>query len=160
LFAGISGCKEDSTDATTDPAADGTTTETTNETTDNGIPATTTGETESTPALPATTASWTEEKHDFGKIKEGEVVGHTFAFKNTGNEPLKIENVKASCGCTTPDWTREEVAPGAEGFIKVEFNSKGKSGIQNKTVTVMLNTEERTKLLSFTGEVIKEEGAE
>ncbi|MCB9235944.1 MAG: DUF1573 domain-containing protein [Bacteroidia bacterium] len=105
--------------------------------------------------LPPTSIAFPDMKHDFGKITEGEVVAHTFSFKNTGDNPLKIENVKPSCGCTTPDWTREEVAPGGEGFIKVEFDSKGKSGQQTKTVTVTSNTPERNTVLTFSGEVVK-----
>ena len=146
LFFGTFGCAEETTENTTDPAASATTT-----TTD--VAPTPVAE----PELPATTAEFSTMKHDFGKIKAGEKVEHSFSFKNTGNNPLKISNVKPSCGCTTPDWTKEEVAPGQSGFIKVEFDSKGKTGVQNKTVTVTLNTEEKTQVLSFTGEIVGEE---
>ena len=105
--------------------------------------------------LPLTTIDFFEESHNFGEIKEGEKVKHTFRFKNTGSNPLKVENVKASCGCTTPRWTKEEVAPGAEGMIEVEFNSQGRAGVARKTVTVTTNTDPRNKILSFTGEVVK-----
>ena len=107
------------------------------------------------PQLPPTTVQFNTLTHDFGKIKEGEVVSHKFMFKNTGNMPLKIENVKPSCGCTTPDWTKEEVAAGADGFVAVEFNSAGKEGQQTKTVNVTANTPERNITLTFTGEVVK-----
>lgn len=110
---------------------------------------------ENVSSLPPTSINFPEMKHDFGQITEGEVVTHTFSFKNTGDNPLKIENVKPSCGCTTPDWTKEEVAPGGEGFVKVEFDSKGKSGQTTKTVTVTSNTPERNTVLTFTGEVSK-----
>ena len=108
-----------------------------------------------TPTLPPTTVQFNTMSHDFGKIKEGEVVSHKFMFKNTGDKPLLVENVKPSCGCTTPDWTKEEVAPGKEGFVAVEFNSAGKSGQQTKTVNVTLNTAERNVVLTFSGEVVK-----
>ena len=106
--------------------------------------------------LAPTTMEWSEESHDFGKIPEGDKVSHTFTFRNTGNNPLKIETVKPSCGCTTPDWTKDEIAPGETGMIKVEFDSKGKIGMQRKSVTVIANTSPKAKVLSFSGEVISE----
>ena len=105
--------------------------------------------------LPLTSVDFFEESHNFGEIKEGEKVKHTFRFKNSGSNPLKIENVKASCGCTTPRWSKDEIAPGGEGMIEVEFNSQGRVGVARKTVTVTANTDPRNKILSFTGEVIK-----
>lgn len=105
--------------------------------------------------LPLTTIEFFEESHNFGEIKEGEKVKHTFRFKNAGANPLKVENVKASCGCTASDYTKEEVAPGAEGFVEVEFDSSNKNGIIRKTLTVTTNSEPRNKILSFTGEVVK-----
>lgn len=106
--------------------------------------------------LPVTQVEFDGTSHDFGEIKQGAVVSHTFYFQNTGNVDLKIENVKPSCGCTTPDWTREAIPPGEKGFIKVEFDSKGKSGIQRKTVTVVANTEPKSTILTFSGEVVTE----
>ena len=103
-----------------------------------------------------TTVSFDELTHDFGKIKEGEIVSHIFSFTNTGMYPLKIEDVKPSCGCTTPKWSKEEVMPGESGFLEVEFNSAGKEGQQHKTIKVTLNTEEKMMTLSFEGEVVKE----
>ncbi|MCF2442991.1 DUF1573 domain-containing protein [Dyadobacter sp. CY345] len=79
--------------------------------------------------------------YDFGTIQEGEVVEHTFNFKNDGPYPLILNNITSSCGCTTPEWPREPIAPNAASSIKVRFNSKGKSGPQVKTVTVYANTE-------------------
>ena len=63
----------------------------------------------------------------------------------------------ASCGCTSPEWTKEDVAPGETGEIVVEFDSKGKKGMQNKSVTVITNSEPQAKVLSFSGEVIAPE---
>ncbi len=82
-----------------------------------------------------------EESFDFGDIQQGDVVEHAFKFTNVGDAPLKISNIKASCGCTTPSWPREAIAPGAEGEILVKFNSRGKQGQQNKTVTISANVE-------------------
>jgi len=92
------------------------------------------------PDGPLPSMEFAEELHDFGDIKEGDVVEHTFMFKNTGAAPLIISNASASCGCTVPDWPKEPIAVGDEGEIKVRFNSKGKPGLQNKTVTVTANT--------------------
>lgn len=156
LFVGFQSCQKDGSGETGDNGNTGTVTPDANgnNTADiTKVPPPT--QTENVSTLPPTSISFPEMKHDFGKITEGEVVAHTFSFKNTGDNPLKIENVKPSCGCTTPDWTKEEVAPGGEGFIKVEFDSKGKSGQTTKTVTVTSNTPERNTVLTFTGEVNK-----
>lgn len=88
---------------------------------------------------------------DFGTIKEGEIVKHTFRFKNTGKTPLLIQNATASCGCTVPDWPKDPIAPNQEGKIIVEFNSSGKSGMQNKTVTILANTDPPTNTLELKG---------
>ncbi len=85
--------------------------------------------------------SFAETTHNFGDIKPGEVVKHTFTFTNTGKSPLLIENAQASCGCTTPNWTKEPIAPGAKGTIDVQFDSHGKTGLQNKQVAVRANTQ-------------------
>ena len=61
--------------------------------------------------------------YDFGDIKEADgSVTHTFEFTNNGNSPLIVQDVKSSCGCTTPDWTREPVKPGEKGTITAEYN--------------------------------------
>ena len=78
---------------------------------------------------------------DFGTINEGEVVEHTFNFKNEGAYPLIINNITSSCGCTTPEWPRDPVLSNAASSIKVRFDSKNKSGPQAKTITVYANTE-------------------
>lgn len=86
---------------------------------------------------------------DFGPLTEGDVVEHVFKFTNTGQFPLIINNITASCGCTTPDWPHEPIAPGAKSSIKVRFNSRGKSGEQNKTITIFANTEPAMTDLQF-----------
>lgn len=109
--------------------------------------------------MTATTASWNTEEYNWGKVTDGEIVRHTFSFTNTGSEPLQIQNARASCGCTTPNWTKEPIAPGESGEIQVEFNSKGRVGLQNKTVTVTGNFEGGiNQTLRIRGEVVAAEG--
>ena len=115
---------EGTADATTDPAAD-----------PNAAPAAA-----SVPSGPTTTMQFMEEEYNFGTINQGEVVSHTFKFKNTGSEPLIITDAKATCGCTVPKKPTEPIAPGETGELVVEFNSAGKSGAQTKQVTVTANT--------------------
>ncbi len=111
------------------------------------------------PTGPTTTIEFAESRHDYGVIEQGEKVAHVFTFSNTGSEPLVLSNVKPSCGCTTPSWTKEPIAPGETGEIHVEFDSKGKSGKQTKTVTVTANTEPAKTVLTITGEIQKPDDA-
>lgn len=97
-----------------------------------------------------------EESHDFGTIKDGDVVEHVFTFVNEGEAPLIISDAKATCGCTVPDWPRQPIAVGEKGEIKVRFNSKNKPGVQNKTVTLTANTWPTTKRLNIKANVVKE----
>ncbi len=93
--------------------------------------------------------------HDFGKINEADgKVTTVFAFKNEGMAPLVLSNVRASCGCTTPKWTREPIEPGQTGEITVTYNPSGRPGHFQKTITVTSNATESTKKLSIKGEVI------
>jgi hypothetical protein len=85
--------------------------------------------------------TFTESEFDFGDIQPGAVVKHTFSFTNSGKTPLLIENATASCGCTTPNWTKDPIAPGGKGTIDVQFNSQGKTGLQNKEVAIRANTQ-------------------
>ena len=94
-----------------------------------------------------------EEVFDFGDIKEGEVVEHVFAFKNTGNNPLMISKATGSCGCTVPEWPRDPIAPGQSGEIKVKFNSKGKVGEQDKQVSIQANTIPNKTTIRIVGSV-------
>ena len=99
-----------------------------------------------------------ESTYDFGKIKAGEIVEKTFAFKNTGESALVIGNISASCGCTTPEWPKEPIEPGTESNILVRFNSTGKAGPQNKTITITANTEPSMIELHLKGIVENAEG--
>ncbi len=107
--------------------------------------------------LPKTTAAFSMESYDFGKVNEGEEVYHKFEFTNTGSEDLVITYIRPSCGCTTPEWSEEPVSPGEEGYIDVKFDSKGKVGTQVKNITVFGNFEGDThRVLKLTGEVLSE----
>ena len=66
--------------------------------------------------------------HDFGVFDEGKIVEYTFKFKNTGDKPVWLTRVKPSCGCTTPQWTRDTIPPGGSGSILVKYNSQGRPG--------------------------------
>jgi hypothetical protein len=103
--------------------------------------------------MATTEISFFEKEHDFGLIVEGEMVGHTFKFTNTGSAPLKILDARASCGCTVPEWTKEPIAPGGEGQLEVKYNSSGKSGVISKTVTVLANTEPKETVLEIKANV-------
>jgi len=94
-----------------------------------------------------------KELHDFGTIVEGESATYEFVFTNTGKEPIIISNVVASCGCTTPSWTKEPIKPGKKGSIKALYNSQGKPGPFNKQITVTSNALTSTKVLTIKGNV-------
>lgn len=100
--------------------------------------------------------SFSEESHDFGTVIEGVQATHVFKFTNTGNEPIVISGVRASCGCTTPEWPKEPIAPGQTSQIKAIYNSKGRIGNFNKSIRVTSNTEEATRTLYIKGVVSKE----
>ena len=93
------------------------------------------------------------EAHDFGKVEEGGPVSYDYVFTNTGNVPVVISNVQPSCGCTTPNWTREPVMPGKTGIVTASFGTAGRTGVNNKTVTVVSNSETPSITLSFKVEV-------
>ena len=94
------------------------------------------------------------DNHDFGKVAEGTIATYEFKFKNTGNQPAIIANVQASCGCTTPNWTKTPVLPGKSGVIKAMYSSAGRPGVFNKTVTVTSNATEPSKVLTIKGAVL------
>lgn len=94
-----------------------------------------------------------EPEFNFGTIKEGEVVEHVFKFENTGNAPVILTQVSATCGCTTPNYTREPVLPGKEGEISVTFDSEGQGGTQQKIITVSSNAENRVATVQLRGMV-------
>ena len=95
-----------------------------------------------------------ETSYNFGEIQQGESVSHEFILKNSGDADLIITAAKGSCGCTIPEWPKNPIAKGEEAAIKVTFNSAGKSGEQNKTVTLVSNAIPNTKVLTINGNVI------
>lgn len=98
--------------------------------------------------------TFTSESHDFGQIpEEGGKVRHTFTFTNTGDKPLIINGVNASCGCTTPAWTRQKIAPGQEGFVAAEYNPMNRPGAFNKSLTVGSNAVNSRMILRIIGQV-------
>jgi len=94
-----------------------------------------------------------ENSHNFGKIPQGRPATYTFEIANTGTEALRLDNVQASCGCTTPEWSREPIAPGATANIRVGYNAHAE-GAFTKAVTIFYNSGQ-TKTLTITGEVYK-----
>lgn len=107
-----------------------------------------------TPAAPKTEAiKFSETTFDFGKIPQGKPVTHLFTVENIGTDSLKIDNVQASCGCTTPEWTKTPVVSGGKTTIKVGYNSAAE-GAFDKTITVYYNGGQ-VKVLNIKGTVWK-----
>jgi uncharacterized protein DUF1573 len=102
---------------------------------------------------PADVIQLKENSHNFGKIPQGRPAVYTFEIMNTGATALKLDNVQASCGCTTPEWSRDAIEPGATAKIKVGYNAYA-DGPFTKTVTIIYNTNQ-TKTLTISGEVFK-----
>lgn len=96
--------------------------------------------------------------HDFGSIKEnGGKVSTTFTITNKGNKPITISNVTASCGCTTPKWTKDPIAPDKKGKIEATYDPKGRPGPFHKTISVYIAGEETEPMqLIITGTVVSE----
>lgn len=103
----------------------------------------------------STTVQLIDSVYNFGSIKEGDKVTHSFTFKNTGKNPLIITEAHASCGCTVPEKPEKPIAPGETGVMKVVFNSSGKSGHQEKNITVNSNAKPHFTDLKLIGEVNK-----
>ena len=81
-----------------------------------------------------TTIRFIATEHDFGQVREGEKVVQVFEVLNTGDVDLLLQSVKPSCGCTTPKYDKKPIRPGQKGSIEVVFNTKGRTGIQRKTL--------------------------
>jgi hypothetical protein len=93
---------------------------------------------------------------NYGKVEKGGNGTRVFKFKNEGTEPLVLNSVRASCGCTTPKWTREPIAPGTEGEITVKYDTN-RMGNFHKTVTVQSNASNKTVVLTIKGQVMNPE---
>jgi hypothetical protein len=97
--------------------------------------------------------SFSKDNHDFGVVTEGTQATYDFEFTNSGSEPVIISNVSASCGCTTPFWTKEPVLPGKKGKVTASYNSAGRPGVFHKTVTVTSSAQNASIVLSIKGTV-------
>lgn len=97
--------------------------------------------------------SWKSDSVDVGQIPQGTPKNIEFEFKNTGDKPVIITNVKPACGCTAADYTKDQIAPGKSGFIKAIYNAAA-PGAFTKTVTVTTSAEETPKVLTFKGTVV------
>ena len=96
-----------------------------------------------------------KDTHDYGDVKKGSDGIYYFEFTNTGTAPLIISDAKGSCGCTIPEFSKDPIAPGAKGKIKVDYDSENRVGPINKSVTVTSNAEnEPIKVLKITGNVL------
>jgi len=103
--------------------------------------------------------TFSEKVINYGKIEKGANGTRVFKFKNEGTEPLVLNSVRASCGCTTPKWTREPIAPGAEGEIQVKYDTN-RMGNFHKTVTVQSNATNQTVVLTIKGQVMNPKAQE
>lgn len=92
-------------------------------------------------------------EHDFGKMLQGEQVSYTFKFKNVGNAPLIITSIEKTCGCTTPNYSKDPIKPGESGKITITYDSKGHKGFQNKRVIVKSNTNPSETILRIKAQV-------
>jgi hypothetical protein len=106
-----------------------------------------------TEAKPDDVLQLKETTWNFGKIQQGRPVTHNFEIVNTGKEPLMLENVQASCGCTTPEWTRDAIQPGATSVIKVGYNAAAEGTFQ-KLITIRYHNNQ-TKTMTISGTVFK-----
>ncbi|WP_395052769.1 DUF1573 domain-containing protein [Flavobacterium sp.] len=97
--------------------------------------------------------SWKSDSVDVGQIPQGTPKNIEFEFKNTGDKPVIITNVKPACGCTAADYTKDQIAPGKSGFIKAIYNAAA-PGAFSKTVTVTTSADETPKVLTFKGTVV------
>src|SRR6185436_1291730 len=94
-----------------------------------------------------------KEEYNFGTIKQGDKVEFDFSFVNSGKDPLVITDAHGSCGCTVPTRPKEPIKKGEKGMIHVTFNSAGKMGMQDKTVTLNSNAKSNPKVLHLKGTV-------
>ena len=99
---------------------------------------------------------FSEEIHNFGSLKAGEIVSFTFIFRNEGNKLLTITGVDSGCGCTEVKIPDKSIKPGQEGHIEVIYNTAGEIGIQLKTITLYSNAEQPVKQLYIKANVTNE----
>lgn len=102
---------------------------------------------------PPTAMAFAETSHDFGAINQDSKHTKVFEFKNTGDKPLLIETARGSCGCTVPNYPKQPIPPGETGEIEVVYSPGKQKGKQNKSVTIIANTEPRTTVLQIAADV-------
>lgn len=98
-----------------------------------------------------------ERNFEFGEVTEGEIIEHTFRFRNTGKAPLVIQGARSTCGCTVPEWPEDPIPVGGEGEIFVRFDTKNKRGRQVKPVIVTASSYPATSKVYLRG-FVKEAG--
>ncbi|HVA97301.1 MAG TPA: DUF1573 domain-containing protein [Bacteroidia bacterium] len=98
--------------------------------------------------------TFTEMSHDFGNITQGEKVSYAFKFRNTGTSDLVISSAVGSCGCTVPEYPKGAIHAGADGVVNVVFDSTGKSGKVEKTVTLVTNSTPNTTVITIAANII------
>ena len=98
--------------------------------------------------------SFDNAEHDFGKINQGDKVEHIYKFTNTGKNDLFVMEVRPSCGCTAPEWTKSAIKKGETGEIKIVFDSKGKSGETTKSIALLTNTMGGNEVLTFKANIL------
>ncbi|OPC56978.1 DUF1573 domain-containing protein [Elizabethkingia miricola] len=104
--------------------------------------------------LPLTTLAISENNFNFGDVKKGDHVEHTYTVTNTGDKPLVISTVKPGCGCTAPEYTKDPILPGQKGKVTLKFDSSSFDGLQNKYAEVYTNTEKSPVVLTFSANVL------
>lgn len=103
---------------------------------------------------PVSHIEFTSLVHDFGKIEVNAKAECEFKFKNTGTVPLILSNVKASCGCTVPEWPKEPILPGETGLIKVKYTTVTRPNVINKSIIVYSNADNKQVILRIQGEIV------
>ena len=93
--------------------------------------------------------------HDFGDVSAGESIRYSFKFKNEGKSDLIISAAKAGCGCTVANFPKTPIKPGEENYIDITFDSKGTAGFQNKSISIVSNTQPNTTILYIKANVKK-----
>lgn len=97
-----------------------------------------------------------KEVHDFGKVAESsESISYDFVIRNVGNAPLLIQSVQTTCGCTTPNYTKNPILPGKDGIITITYSTIGRPGAFIKKITVFTNVPDQVYTLTIKGEVLK-----
>ena len=112
-----------------------------------------TAKVEAAPTATAESMKFDSDIHDFGTIPEGPSAEHDFVFTNTGKEPIIIQRAQASCGCTTPSYSKDPILPGKKGSLKAAYGTQGRPNAFTKTITVFTNI--GTKVLTIKGNVEK-----